>query len=153
MKNRKKTIISALLSLLLLLGLCACGGNSSASVDIKTLPEAILKQVKFEDQLAEINQNAIENFYDVPDGVTGRVFLGSGATAEEIAVFQAPDEATAKTMAENAKQHISDRIASFENYIPEQVQLLDHAIVKQIGSCVVVCVAADTDSALQVIGG
>lgn len=153
MKNKTKTAIVTLLSLLLA-GLCACGGgNGSTSVDIKTLPEAILEQVKFEDTLAELDQDAIENLYDVPEGVTARVFLGSGATAEEIAVFTAQDEAAAKTMLENAKTHISERTESFENYIPEQVKLLDNAIVKQFGTSVVVCVAADTDTALKVIGG
>lgn len=152
MKNRTKTTLVALLSLLLV-GLCACGGgNSSASLDIKTLPEAILEKVAFEDELTELNQDAIENLYDIPEGVTARVFLGSGATAEEVSVFAAQDDATAKTMLENAKAHISERVESFQNYIPEQVKLLDNAIVKQIGTSVVVCVTSDADAALKVIG-
>ena len=150
MKRMKKPAICAL-SLLLFLMLAACGGKT-ASVDIKTLPESILEQVTFEDELVELDQGAIENFYTLPDGVTARVFLGSGATSEEIAVFEAEDEAGAEAMLENAKTHISERITSFENYLPEQVQTLEDAIVEQIGNCVVVCVTKDIDTARSVIG-
>ncbi|MDD4511077.1 MAG: DUF4358 domain-containing protein [Oscillospiraceae bacterium] len=148
MKQNKKIAV-ALLSLLLL-GLAACGGGKT--VDIKTLPEAILEKVTFGDQLSELDEGAIANLYTVPEGVTARVFLGSGATSEEIAVFQCPDAQTAKTMLENAKTHISDRITAFENYLPEQVQTLNDAIVEQIGNTVVVCVTKNVSAARQVIG-
>ena len=146
-----KQLAALAVSLLLLVSLAACGG-SGASIDIKTLPESILEQVTFEDELVELDQNAIENFYTLPEGVTARVFLGSGATSEEIGVFEAEDEAGAKAMLEHAKTHISQRITAFENYLPEQVKTLEEAIVEQIGNCVVVCVTKDVDTARSVIG-
>lgn len=150
MKQTQK-IVTALLSLFLLLGLAACGGGKT--VDIKTLPEAILEKVAFEDQLSELDAGTIANLYTVPEGTTARVFFGSGATSEEIAVFQCKDEQAAKAMLEHAQTHISNQITAFENYLPEQVPPLKDAIVEQIGASVVVCVTKDVSAARQVIDG
>lgn len=150
--NQKRTVsLIALFSLfaLLLTGLTACGAPKE--VDIETLPEAIVAAVDFEDELTEINEFGVKNMYMMPDGTTGRVFLGSGATAEEVSVFQCQDEAAAKEMLEAANTHIQSRIAKFQDYEPAQVPLLENALVKQVGNAVVVCVAKDTAPAAKLI--
>ena len=81
------------------------------------------------------------------------MYMGSGATAEEAAVFEAKDEETAKQMAEVANQHIQNQREAFESYIPEEIKKLDKAIVEQKGRYVAVCVTDDVENAQKVIDG
>ena len=60
--------------------------------------------------------------------------LGSGSTAEEVAVFTAPDEETARTTEENVQSFLDDQSDSFEKYIPEETKRISNAVSTEINS-------------------
>jgi hypothetical protein len=79
------------------------------------------------------------------------MYMSSGSTAEEVAVFEAPDSSTAELMKEHVEEYLADQRDSFEKYIPEEAERIDNAVVQQNGNYVVLCVSGDSDKAKSLI--
>ena len=71
---------------------------------------------------------------------------GTGATAEELAVFETKDSAAAEALVEKLKTRNSDRIESYSTYIPAEVPKLEDAVMVSGGRYVVLCVAQDASA-------
>ncbi len=154
-----KKIGILILILMLALGLFACGdsgdkgGDPDISIDIAALGADILAAVTFEDEIVLIDEDMIDFYYEIPEGGKGVFYYGSGATAEEIAVFEVAEYADLEAMKTAAQTHIQDQIDSYADYIPEEVTRLENALIDVHGRYVIVCVAADTAPAQEVING
>lgn len=132
--------------------LAGCGSETDLTVDVNAMAKDMAEQVSYQDDIALISREVAGMIYSMPDGIENvAMYMGSGATAEEAAVFEAKDEETAKQMAEVANQHIQSQREAFENYIPEEIKKLDKAIVEQKGRYVAVCVTDDVENAQKVI--
>ena len=78
--------------------LASCGSqNEDIQVDINALAEELNTGITYQDPLAKLDDDMVGMLYSV-DGLVDAtvVYMGSGATAEEIAVFDCVDAATAK---------------------------------------------------------
>ena len=125
--------------------LFACS-QQTTDINLDGLLEDMLQNIEFQDELVELDAGGIDRLYSLEEGVSGRVFIGSGATAEEIAVFEAGSKQTARQMREYALAHIDEQKQSFAGYLPKELKKLDEAIVLQCGKYVVVCVTDDADA-------
>lgn len=129
--------------------LAACG-NEKKDIDVNALAGELLEKVEFVDELSQADQETVERLYHINDAVSQCVYIGSGATAEEIAVFELKDEAAAIDAKDAALQRIKEQKESFESYIPQEVEKLDQAIVMVSGKYLIVCVS-NGDAANKVI--
>jgi len=104
----------------------------------------ILENVKFKDELGEINARVLLSIYGIDESLIQNAsgFAGGGATAEEIAVFEAKDILSAQKIEKLVYQHIENRKKSFETYIPEEMPKLKRPFVFTDKKLVVVCIAA-----------
>ena len=144
----KKTWLAALLAALLL---TSCSGNTAKDVDIEALAQEIVQTVAFDDTLEEIDDSMIPMLYDI-DGYTDAVlYKGSGATAEEVALFKMESSDDAKTACEEAKAHIQSQIEAYESYMPDEVTRLEDAVVRQDGNYVSIVVSADPEAAEKLL--
>lgn len=135
----KKTIIlSALLAAALLL--CACG-DKPQEIDAGALAQELYEKVTFADELSPAPDGAAERLYSISNAENACIYIGSGATAEEIAVFEFADESSAKQALELAQARIEKQREDYASYIPEEVKKLDNALAERNGNYVVVCVA------------
>lgn len=122
-------------------------------VDISALASQIVGEVSFDDSLSEIDDDMISMLYSI-DGYTDAVlYKGSGATAEEVAIFKMETTDDAKAALEEAQAHIQSQIESYESYIPEEVSRLEDAIVRQDGCYVSVVVSGDSAAAEKLLDG
>ena len=150
---KKKNIFLKLVAIcsmasVLLLG---CGSSSPVSVDAAALTTSLTSDISYDNELSELSEDDITNYVTVEDGVKGVMYMSSGSTAEEVAVFTAPDEATASTMKNNAQEFLNDQKTSFEDYIPEEAQRIDDAVLVVNGNYVILCVSGDSDKAQEII--
>ena len=120
-------------------------------VDIDALAQQIVEGVSFDDALAEIDDSMISMLYNIEGYTDAVLYKGSGATAEEVAIFQMGSSDDAKTALEQAQAHIQSQIDSYESYIPEEVSRLEDAVVRQDGSYVSVVVSADAAAAEKML--
>lgn len=139
-----KRLIMGLSCVVLSLMLLACS-HPTTDVNMDGLIEDMLQNIEFQDELVELDAGGI-NRLSLGEGVSGRVFIGSGATAEEIAVFEAGSKQAAKQMRDYALSHIDEQKQSFAGYLPKELKKLDEAIVLQYGKYVIVCVTDDADA-------
>ncbi len=144
----KKTWLAASMAALLL---TSCSGNTAKDVDIEALAQEIVQTVAFDDTLEEIDDSMIPMLYDI-DGYTDAVlYKGSGATAEEIALFKMGSVSDAETAYKGAEAHIQSQVEAYESYMPDEVTRLEDAVVRQDGTYVSVVVSADSEAAEKLL--
>lgn len=145
----KKVMLAAMMAAMLL---TSCN-EQPKDVDISALASQIVGEVSFDDSLSEIDDDMISMLYSI-DGYTDAVlYKGSGATAEEVAIFKMETTDDAKVALEEAQAHIQSQIESYESYIPEEVSRLEDAIVRQDGCYVSVVVSGDSAAAEKLLDG
>lgn len=137
-------------ALLLVLMVSACG-EKNKTVDVDQLADELLEQVDFEDELTELDDSMVAALYGIEDAEEQRVYLSSGATAEEVAVFRFATEEAAQAGMETLNQRLESRKADFANYMPDEATRLENAVLERSGCYVALCVSAG-DEARQIIG-
>ena len=146
----KKSRLTAVLAALVILT-AGCGGDKAKEIDAKGLAGSLLSEVTYEDELEELSEEMAAMQFDTEDGVKIYLYMGGGATAEEVAVFEAPDEAAAKKQLAHVKDFVDDQIKTERDYRPEEVKRLEDAVLEQRGKYVILCVSADSDKAREII--
>ena len=141
MHNR---ILTLLVSFILLFALASCGADEPAgAADLEALAETLLSDAAFTDDLARIDDDTVTMLYSIENAVEQYVYIGSGATPEEIALFAFADEAAAEAGFALAQMRIADQKNAFSDYNAWEMPKLDEAVVKQYGTYVVLCVSGD----------
>ncbi len=126
-------------------------GEKQQSVNLDILSQELLDKVTFQDDLVLLDREVATHLYPMAEDTKGRVLAGSGATAEEIALFETKEESEAKKMLEAAQKRVESQKAAFENYAPKEMEKLNKAIIFQKGNYVVVCITDDVDNAQKVL--
>lgn len=134
-----------------MMALLAGCGSKAQEVDVNALADKLLNEITYEDTLSKLSEADIANYIDMPEGVTGIMYMGSGATAESVAVFTAPDEATADILEDNIEMYLEDQESAFEDYKPEEAKRIDEAVLEKEGTYVVLCVSGDSNTAETII--
>ena len=137
---------SAVFAFLLLLCTVVGCSHTAVTVDMDASVDYIMTNIVFEDTLEELDRDVIAWRYGIADSVEARAFAGSGATAEEICIMQASDEAEAAELFAGLEQYLADTRSSFENYQPEEVKKIDQAFFGQYGNTVILVISADADA-------
>ena len=147
---KRKTAL--FLVLVCLLGILAgCGGKKD--VEPQKLADELMTGAKFVDSLNPISDTVIPILYDIDsaDYTSALVYCGTAATAEEIAIFKAADDAAAKRLMEAAQARVDHQIEVYSSYGPEAARTLENGIVKQSGDYVIVVICADSDGAKKIV--
>ena len=132
---------------LLLVAICATScGNNAVEVNIDSLAEAVVSSLELEAELMKIDNEMAYYIHDVADEVKDTVvYLGSGATAEEVAVFEAKNKAAMKELKEEIADYIDDKREEYENYIPKEVARINKAVIVEKGNYLVLCINNDNE--------
>lgn len=148
---------TAALALLIAFGsvLSGCGKQAAAEVDVTATADALKSGLTFQDELKEIEGSILDNFYPTIDQSTLKGFKvyksSSGATAEEIAVFEAKDSAGVKALEEAVAMRLEDLQLQFEDYIPAEMKKITDAVKGTYGNVVVLVVAEDSAQAQKLL--
>ncbi len=142
----KKKITAAALALALILALTACGQPKEPELNIDEFGEQLYAAGTFGEQLYSLDEAVAQGLYGVDADTRCWVRAGSGATAEELAVFEAKDAAAAASLAEKLQARNSERLADYADYLPAEVPKLENAVIISGGRYVVLCVATDASA-------
>ena len=131
--------------------LCVVAAGCSKQLTLE--PADALAQLKdeitFTDQMTDMDSESTCRFYDVDTGLVNdsSAYVGSGATAESMAVFEAVDADAAGSIADALQTFTDGWIDGYSDYKPEEVPKLESAVLEQNGVYVVFCVSADNTTA------
>lgn len=154
MKKINRKLAALVCVLLLTLGIVGCGEKTeqesqASAVDMKALQEAMLaadttlpemKVATSEDEQAELNFSAFSDFsYDRVQSYFYAYAAEGGS--EEIVVVELKDAGDAAALMNTMKQHLEDRKGALVAYAPDQLPMVDHAVIKQKGNCVAMIIS------------
>ena len=152
-----KKKIAAIMFLIMLGTLAGCSKEKKEDrvIDVHTMAQSLLNDITYEDQLTKVEGNMFQMIYGISqeDIEEYEAYVSTGATAEEIAVIKAKDEATAESMEEKLTERVEAQKNSFANYIPKEVEKLEEAVVYQEGVYVVLSISNDDEKAEKIISG
>ena len=147
-----KKFLLILMSLLILLSFAGCGGKSEdVSIDIDTLSNNIAENGEFDDAISQIGEDIAKGIYDAGDEVKCSAYAGTGATPEQIAVFETGSEDDAKTLKDNLDGYLEDQISQYSSYLPEQVPKLEDAYLEAKGKYVILCVSKNSQLVGEIV--
>lgn len=150
MKKLLKTLSASLLCLVLMFSFAGCSGESEKDIDLDKLSQELLTEVEFKDKLAQIDEAMIAKVYGIDYAEKAIVYVSSGATAEEIALFKLKNSEDAQKAYDAVNKRLDYQKKSFELYIPEEMIKLDDAVIQLCGDYVIFCVS-DGDTAKTII--
>ena len=121
-----KRIISLLLAVMTVFALAACGGKTT-TVDAQSLAKALVEKTAFESELSAVS------------------------TAEEVFVVECYDAAAASALRTSMQDFLNSQKTEMERYLPAEVERINGAVFETYGTCVVLCVTSDADTARGII--
>lgn len=131
-----------------------CSGKGDTAdrteIDISSLGSELLEKAEFEDELNLVDDTMVKKLYHIEEFTGAQVYIGSGATAEEIAVFEFDSGEAAEEGLKAAEDRLEGQKEDFASYVPKELQKLDNAVIKQAGKYLVVCVS-NSDEAEKII--
>ena len=143
-----RKVLAALTAALMLFTLISCGGGeTNESVDLAALAQTLLADGSFDDALAQIDDDTVTMLYGIDNAAEQVVYIGRGATPEEIALFSFATAAEAEAGFALAQMRIADQKEAFSDYNAWEMPKLEDAVVKQYGTYVVLCVSGDSSAA------
>ena len=136
-----------------MLSLYGCSSKVDSLPDADTLALRLLEEERFTEKLELIETEVALPLYGLSkaDVSNSAVYMGTGATAEETAVFEAVDQEAAQRVSKTIEAYIAAKKDSFERYIPKEVPKLEHAVIAQRGQVIVVCVSAETGTRARAV--
>lgn len=166
MKIRKTLCLAMALATVCCAALTSCGSNDNAeskaekvaanvSVDVVETADKLKDGIEYKDTLNELPANKIQKLFGLAeeDYVKGKVYVGSGgATAEEIACFEAKDSDGAENIKTALENRIESQKKAFENYQPQEMDKLGDPVLVVKGNYVFMCVSDDNAKAKEIIG-
>lgn len=122
--------------------------NASAYAD------DLFNGIEYVDQLNPISPEMVEKVYGIPADKysDGKVYVGGVSTAEEIACFDAVDEAAAADIKAACEARIAAQIKAVEGYNPDELTKLNDPVLVVNGNSVYMCLSNDNAKAKEVIG-
>ena len=145
----KKYIIGLSAALLLFSG-CS---NNKVELDPSTAVEKMSEEITFTDQFAPLDSENANRVYGVDADLVedSTAMVGSGATAESIAMFKAVDAKSAQDIEKQLEVFIDGYIEGYSDYKPEEVPKLESAIIERKDVYVVLCISADKKKKKKVV--
>lgn len=164
--NKKKLTALLLAGVTALtMGLTACGDGSSSesgskssnsaesSKSVTEIADELRNSITFQDDLNPLEEEMYEKVYGVTADSynSAKIYIGSGK-AEEIACFEAKDEASLETIKNAINKRIETMKQSSKDYTPEEMGKLEDPVIVTKGNCVYMCISDDNAKAKEIIG-
>jgi hypothetical protein len=146
----KKTLLITAAGAFAMALFTGCKKADNKVVDIKVISDKLLNEITYEDQLSEVDYDIVYNMDDIKVSKS-IVYVGSGATAEEIAVIECESKEEAKKAFAALNERVEDQKESFKDYVPKELKKLDEAVVMQKGNSVILSVSNDSKKAIDII--
>jgi len=111
--------------------------------NVSEISKTILENITFRDELSKINSKVLVGNYGIDESIIQNAsgYLGGGATAEEIAVFEVKELKDVQAVEKLIYEHIESRKRSFESYIPEEMPKLKRPFIYTYKNLLIVCIA------------
>ena len=151
-----KRLMCCAAACLLLLSACTAK-EEQASFDPEETTRALLDSGAFSETLEQLDTQVAVMLFGLEgaaeDYEGSVVYYSTGATSEIVAVIQTEEEGDTETVAQTLQTWVDSQVEATRDYQPAEVEKLEHAILEQRGTTVLLVVAADWETAAQAVPG
>lgn len=155
MKKKLNTLLCLiLLALSVLIGCAKDTPKTETTWDLTILTDRLLNEISYTDSLSEMSPDLMSYLFpdiNPTDVAEQYIYISTGSTAEELAVFRAVDDAAAERIEEGLSARIEMQMESFTDYVPLEVKRLEDAVLKRQGTCVILSVSGEPDKAKEIM--
>ncbi len=126
----------------------------TSNIDVTSLAKELFESGDYTDEMSELEDDMFDVVFQTVDlqMVTAKAaYVGSGASAEQIVVVEAKDEASASQIKEALSQKLKDDISQNEDYLPQEISKLKNPVLVVNGKYVILCVSNANDKIEQVL--
>ena len=154
-----RRLISLALVAAMVLGLAACGGNKKSSVPdfrVQDAMDAMLDRVGADDMMA-LSEGDMLDFYGIRaedmEQFSAAVTF-TGISAKEIVLVKATGEDAAQRVREQLVKRVANRMAEFENCLPDQFDIAaNHSRVSRDGVYVSLIISGELEDLSKIYSG
>lgn len=124
----------------------------SIDVGVDGLAQKLLSEIKFKDSMSKVDTDIALLQYNLTSQQVQEValYLSTGATAEEIAIFKVNGE-NSRAVQSAIEKKIYEKQSTFKDYNPEELTKLQNPTIYSYGEYVVLCISDDDEKSLQII--
>ncbi len=121
--------------------------------DVSLIAAQLKDNISFADEMGQIGYKMLCKTHGIDSEITANAsgFIGGGATAEEIAVFEVKKKKDANQVKKLLEEYVQTRKQSYETYLPAEVPKLEHPFLYQKGKLIILVVADDPGNAEEII--
>lgn len=124
-----------------------------SSIETEVEQIAGLTELNFtNEEMSEFDQQTIEtlgfNLEDIEEGIMKYPMIN--LQVDEVVIIKAKDEASIPAINEAIQTHIENQMAAFENYLPENYEMVKNHILKTKGNYVLLAISKDAEKIEEV---
>lgn len=125
---------------------------TQALIDTEGLGKTLLKEISFKDNMGAIDDEVALLQYNITkDQVEDVVmYLSTGASAEEIAIFKVKDDSI-KQVQSAVEKRVEEKKISFKDYNPNELPKLENPTMYTKGNYVVLCISDEDEKSRKII--
>lgn len=140
----KKLLVTVLMVMTMAV-MTACGGSEAVAFSISNATASLLGTEAFSDTLTKCDGDKAIALYGVDSSVLAEyeVYIGTGSTAEEIAIFRVKDAKDVATVKAACEARVEAQKKACENYLPDEMPKLESPVLVTAGNYVVLVVSGD----------
>lgn len=122
--------------------------NEAANYDANITADTLNSGLTFGEALEKSTADAAYSIYGIDPSLCkdAAIYVGSGATADEIAVFNCVDAESAKTVLEAVNSRIEYLKEGYSSYGPDQVPKIESATVITSAETVILCICENPET-------
>ena len=154
-----KRLISLVLAAVMVLSLSACGGKKESSgpdFQVQDAMDAMLEHIGADDMMTLSGEDMLD-FYGIKAQDMEQfsaAITSTGISAKEIVLVKAVGEDAAQRVQEQLDKRVANRMAEFENYLPDQFDIVaNHSQVSRDGVYVSLIISSDLENLSKIYSG
>ncbi len=147
----KKIVAAFMAAVACMTMLTACGGKTEPKKEPATadVAKAVVEQLSFRDELMVLEDQQVDVIYRLDEEKIAEktcYVSSSRATAEEVSVFKVKDAADIQMVKDAIDERVEDQKIAYENYVPEEMVLIENAVTVVNGNYVILVMADDVSA-------
>ena len=146
--TKMKKAFSIFTAFALLFCISGCVDNTAKNYDANAAADALNAALTFGESLEKSTAEAAYSIYGIDSALCSNaaIYVGSGATADEIAVFNCIDTESAKTVLEAVNSRKAYLEEGYSSYGPDQVPKIKSAVIISSAETVILCICENPDA-------
>lgn len=143
----KKTV-AAFIAVIIMLAFFGCGKEAKI-YDADAVADALNAELEFGETLEKSTADAAYSVYGIDPALCSKaaMYIGSGATADEVAVFNCVDEAAFEVVYDAVEERLHYLHEGYSSYGPEEVPKIESVSIITEGNTIILCICENPDAA------